>query len=238
MDDDAGELERELEKLRHAAFSRNSDDDDRRRLALFESRLAKANSAPLHIADPIDGADNDVGESAFADDEEERDPVDVAPWMISRRTLALGVTAALLAGVLVGVVASIAIRTPQDGIANWSGESSLAVFDRDPLPHDDPSGSDTAIARLLADTAGGPTADGGQLELRWIGAPGGFTTYAARWSTGDSTRVCVVVTSALETASSCVPESDFEVDGIRIMAFGLDLRWGPTGAEVWANSSG
>lgn len=227
-DDDA-----ELQRLRHAAFSREGTDEDRRRLAQLEARRPKAVLTPASVADEVDAV-----ASLQSNDEQEVDDVDATPRVGSRRTLLLAVGSGVLVGALIGVLGTVALDPSVGEVANWSGESSLAVFDRDPEPRDDPSTSDTAIARLLAESASGRTADGGQLELRWIGAPGGFTTYAARWSVGESSRVCVVVTSTLETASSCVPESDFAADGIRIMAFGLDLRWGPKGAEVWANSSG
>jgi hypothetical protein len=57
-------------------------------------------------------------------------------------------------------------------------------------------------------------------------------------SASYATSVCVVVTSALDEISSCGAESDFADEGIRIMAYGLELRWGPTGSELWANTSG
>ena len=84
----------------------------------------------------------------------------------------------------------------------------------------------------------GPTPGLPEIDVRWIGAPGGFTTYAVRSSASYATSVCVVVTSALDEISDCVPEGDFADEGIRLMAYGLELRWGPTGEELWANTSG
>jgi hypothetical protein len=233
VDDDNATLQR----LRHAAFSRDATHEDLRRLAEVEARLAVAERAamsPLEEAQDVDEPP-EVEEVEVNLAEELRRP-------LSRRRLALTIGAAAVGGVMVGALVGALLTTTAapdaDAGGNWSGASSLAVFDRDPTPLDDPGNRLIVIAELLAAAEEEPSPGARDIEVRWIGAPGGFTTYAARASGLGPSIVCVVVSSALEEISSCVPEDDFEVDGIRIMAFGLDLRWGPTGAEVWANSSG
>jgi len=230
-DDDAT-----LQRLRHAAFSRNATDDDLRRLADLEARRAtvvKATEAEQEQAQDVDVPHETV--------ELEADLLDEPRRPLSRRRLALMVAVAVGGGAVVGAVIGVLSTSLAAPVAevggNWSGTSSLAVFDRDPTPSDDPEERLKLVDHLLATMPEGPTPGLPEVDVRWIGAPGGFTTYAVRSSASYATNVCVVVTSALDEVSSCVPASDFDEEGIRVMAYGLDLRWGPTGAELWANTS-
>jgi len=163
---------------------------------------------------------------------------------LSRRRLglALALGAAAVGGAVIGALVGVLVTGTAAPVAdvsgNWSGTSSLAVFDRDPRSFDDPGDRLSVVDHLLATMPEGPTPGLPEVDVRWIGAPGGFATYAVRSVSSYASTVCVVVTSALEEISACVPQDDFAEDGIRVMGFGLDLRWGPTGPEVWANSSG
>ena len=233
MDDDDATLER----LRHAAFSRDATVEDLRRLADVEARRAttvRAVTTQLEEAQDVD---------ALAETEEVEVDLSEEPRRpLSRRRLGLTIGAAAVGGALAGAVMGVLATGPAVPVAdvsgNWSGTSALAVFDRDPAPFDDPGERLTVVDHLLASMPEGPTPGLPDVDVRWIGAPGGFATYAVLSSASYETVVCVVVTSALDEVSSCVPESDFAYDGIRVLAYGLDLRWGPTGTELWANTSG
>ena len=233
MDDDDATLQR----LRHAAFSRDATDDDLRKLADHEARRATTERAALALLE----AESDV-DVPHDSEGVEVDLAEEPPRPLSRRRLALGIGAAVLGGALVGAaigaVATTTIVTTEDAVANWSGTSSLAVFDREPTSIDDPGDRPVVIDHLLATMPEGPTPGLPEVDVRWIGAPGGFATYAVRSASSYATTVCVVVTSALDEVSDCVPDSEFAEEGIRVLAYGLDLRWGPTGVELWANSSG
>jgi hypothetical protein len=231
-DDDAT-----LQRLRHAAFSRDATGEDLRRLADHEGRRAiavRAAMTPLEEARDVDVPPDD-GEVEVNFTEEPRQP-------LSRYRLGLIIGATAAGGALVGALMGVLTTDPAAPVTevsgNWSGTSSLAVFDRELTTLDDPGERLTVVEHLLATMPEGPTPGLPDVDVRWIGAPGGFATYAVRSSASYATSVCVVVTSALDEISTCVPESDFADQGVRVMAYGLDLRWGPTGTELWANTSG
>jgi hypothetical protein len=233
VDDDGATLQR----LRHAAFSRDATGEDLRRLADLEARRAtvvRATAADLEEAQDVDAPLETEQVEVDLAEEPRRRP--------SRRRLGVIIGAAAVGGALTGAVVGVLVTGTAVPVAevsgNWSGTSSLGVFDRDPTASDDPDERLSVVDHLLATMPEGPTPGLPEIDVRWIGAPGGFTTYAVRSTASYASSVCVVVTSAADEVSECAPESDFADVGIRIEAFGLDLRWGPTGSELWANSSG
>jgi hypothetical protein len=238
-DDDAT-----LERLRHAAFSRDATVEDLRRLADVEARRTTAARGVATQVEEVQDADvlPETVEAEGAEGDLAEEPRRPLP----RRRLGLIIAAAAVGGTLVGGLVGAVIGVLATGPAapvaevsgNWSGTSALAVFDRDPAPFDEPGERLTVVNHLLASMPEGPTPGLPDVDVRWIGAPGGFATYAVLSSASYESVVCVVVTSALDEISACVPDSDFAYDGIRLFAYGLDLRWGPTGTELWANTSG
>lgn len=115
--------------------------------------------------------------------------------------------------------------------------SALAVFDREPLGIDDPSNLTFPLEEVFRDAEGTLLTDLNDVTLRWVGVADGNEVYAARWNHGEGPRICLIVDSTEHGAGvACTLEADFIGEGLRMGAFGLELKWGPTDTDVWVTT--
>ncbi|WP_191281942.1 hypothetical protein [Pseudolysinimonas yzui] len=140
-----------------------------------------------------------------------------------------------LFGALIGTLVTFAVLA-EDG-DQPDGATALVVFDREARSVDDPANLVSPIEDLLRGAEGTLVSPDDRLELRWVGSPEDLEVYAVRWRQDEFVNVCLLVESADGAATAeCASESDFAHNGLRMTAFGLDLKWGPTGTEVWVSS--
>lgn len=217
----------ELAELRRRAYSRVGTEDDRRRLAQLESSIvASPATSAGHV---VEDAESPV---APAEPEEATPP---APFRPSRWVAA---GAGALGGAALATAVTFAVVAPSSPGDDPEPATALAVFERDPLGIDDPSNLLFPLDNLLRDAEGSILQDVEDLTLRWVGAPSGHDVYAVRWHEGDVYTICLIVEATDQAGAACTPEADFVVNGLRMSAVGLDLKWGPSGTEVWVTSVG
>jgi hypothetical protein len=198
----------ELARLRDLAYSRSGTDDDRRRLAELEAERASETA--------IGGT---------------RD----APARPPRRVVALAAAVGAVIGAVIATAVTLAVvGSPQPEPEVSAGGSALAVFDRDAGSIDDVSNLKMPLDQLLVDYRGSLIDGADDLALRWVGAPSGHDVYAVRWSDDEGVHVCLIVEAQDGAQRGCISEDEFRAEGIRMSAYGLELKWGPTGTEVWA----
>jgi hypothetical protein len=226
---------RELDELRRLAYSRSGTEDDRRRLAQLESSIpAVTTSLPEEVLanEPVgerpDGEDPD--NSATDDSRTDRPPIRNSRWLAAGAGAAVGAALASAIALALGAV-NAQEPEPKPVLA-----SALSVFDREPLDADDPANLWLSLDQLVVSTGGSTPADVDDLTLRWVGRAAGNDVYAVRWREEDANTICLVVVSADQGGSACTPESDFATNGIRMSALGVEVKWGPSGTEVWVNT--
>jgi len=221
----------ELERLRRLAYSRTGIPADRERLSELEHQHATAPAL-------ADGESERSAELQERVDEAQARSDGVADAIErSRRprrgTLVLAAVAGAVAGAALATAITLSLvnGTPEE---QPRGASALAVFDRGAVSIDDVSNLEVPLDQLLRDYRG-PLLDGARdLALRWVGSPSGHEAYAVRWINDDGVHVCLIVESSGGAERGCVSEDEFLATGIRMSAYGLDLKWGPIGTEVWA----
>lgn len=225
----------ELAELRRLAYSRSGTEDDRRRLAQLESSIhavtASPSPAPVWSTEIVEEGDDGAPREAA---EVEEAPVSRSRWLPALLGAAGG---ALLA--TAATLTLVAVGTPEPGPQTETTEaSSLIVFDRAPRGIDDPATLWVDLEYLVAAPDGSP-ADPDDLTLRWVGMAAGNDVYAVRWDQEDEeSTICLIVVAADHAGSGCSTESEFAAAGLRIGTTGVEVKWGPTGTEVWVNSFG
>jgi hypothetical protein len=221
----------ELERLRRLAYSRTGTPAHRERLAELEYEHATA-PAPTDVE-----SERTAELPERLDEAPARSDVVAAAIERSRRPRRGALVLAAVAGAVGGAALATAITlslvnvTPEE---QPPGASALTVFDRGAGSVDDVSNLEVPLDQLLRDYRG-PLLDGARdLALRWVGSPSGHEAYAVRWTNDDGVHVCLIVESSGGAERGCVSEDEFLETGIRMSAYGLDLKWGPIGTEVWA----
>lgn len=172
------------------------------------------------------------------DDEGEAPDESVAADLEPPRSLrwrAAGVGAAvgaLLATSVTLVVVAASTPEPDPIVA-----SALSVFERDPLPIDDPDNLTIALTELFRDAEGTLLDDLDDVTLRWVGMALESDVYAVRWNQGEAIAICLIVDSPTQGAQvGCTPEPEFIKEGLRMGAFGVELKWGPVDSGVWVRT--
>jgi hypothetical protein len=217
----------ELAELRRRAYSRVGTEEDRRRLAELESSLAVLPATPAEtVVEPADLPVTPV---------EREDVTPPAPVRLSR-WMATG--AGALVGAAIATAVTLAVVASNGPVDEPEPASALAVFERDALGIDDPSNLLFPIDDLLRDAEGSILDEVEDLTLRWVGSPSGHDVYAVRWHVGDAYTICLIVEGTDQAGAACTSEIDFVTHGIRISSAGLDVKWGPSGTEVWVTSVG
>lgn len=141
-----------------------------------------------------------------------------------------------MAGATLATVVTLAVVTATRVEQEPTAASALSVFERDASGIDDPANLLVPLDEVFRDAEGSYVEDLEDLALRWVGGPDGTDVYAVRFREDDAYTICLIVEAIDQATADCTSEADFALNGIRLPAFGLDLKWGPSGTEVWVNS--
>jgi hypothetical protein len=150
--------------------------------------------------------------------------------------LAAGIGAVSGAAFATAVTLAVVTATAVEQEPEPPSATALSVFERDASTIDDPANLAVPLDEVFRDAEGSYIEDVEDLTLRWVGGPDGYEAYAVRWHEADDYTVCLLVEATDQAIADCTPEADFILNGIRMPAFGLDLKWGPSGTELWVNS--
>lgn len=228
----------ELDELRRRAYSRSGTDDDRRRLAQLEASARAVTVSPVVLpAEPVE--EHVESEPAATPAPDTPAPDTLAPdnpRLRPSRWLAAGLGAAV--GAVLATATTLALVTTSTPQPEPGEASALAVFDREPAQADFPSDLSFWLDGLIVDEDGTPVDDPDDVTLRFVGVAPGNDVYAARVREGDENTICLIVVGTEGAAAACTSEADFVINGVGMEAFGIEVKWGPTGTKVWVHSFG
>lgn len=227
----------ELDELRRRAYSRSGTEGDRRRLAQLEASTHAVTASP--VVPPADLGDGHIdNESPDVPANEQSASEQSANDPSRSRWLAAGLGAAVGAVLAAATtLALVTVSTPQPE----PGEplaSALSVFDREPSQADFPSDLSFSLDGLIVSEDGTTLVDPDDVRLRFVGMAAGNDVYAARVREGDESTICLIAVGTEGGGAACTSEADFIINGVGMEAFGIELKWGPTGTKVWVHSFG
>lgn len=225
----------DLDELRRRAYSRSGTDDDRRRLAQLETSARAVTVPPVvlpaeTVEDHVDSESADTPATEQSSNGDSR--IRPSRWLAAGLGAAVGAVLATAT-----TLALVTVSTPQPEPGETVA-SALTVFDREPSQADFPSDLSFWLDGLIVNEDGTTVDDPDDVTLRFVGVAPGSDVYAVRVRDGSEKTICLIVVGTEGAASACTSEADFVINGVGVEAFGIEVKWGPTGTKVWVHSFG